>query len=101
MLDRWLDDSFSPLVKKNVTLLTATRLTTNACYRFTPPFIAIIAKGFDISLSEIGVALTISELSGLLSPFVGKFVDQLSRRRAMLIGLVGISSGALLSAVSP
>jgi len=101
VLDRWLDDSFSPLVKKNVTLLTATRLTTNACYRFTPPFIAIIAKGFDISLSEIGVALTISELSGLLSPFVGRFVDQLSRRRAMLIGLVGISSGALLSAVSP
>lgn len=101
MLRRWLDDSFSELVKKNITLLTAARFTTNACYRFTPPFVAIIAKGFDISLSEIGIALTISELSGLLSPFIGRFVDRLSRRAAMLLGLFGIGLGALLSAISP
>lgn len=101
MLSRWLDDSFSPLVKRNITLLTGARLTTNACYRFTPPFVAIIAKGFNISLSEIGIALTISELSGLFSPFIGKFVDYLSRRTAMLAGLIGIGLGALLAAVSP
>ena len=101
MLSRWLDDSFSPIVKNNITLLTASRLTTNACYRFTPPFVAIIAKGFDISLSEIGVALTISELSGLLSPFIGRFIDHLSRRAAMVAGLFGIGFGALLAAVSP
>ena len=101
MLSRWLDDSFSPLVRKNITLLTGARLTTNACYRFTPPFVAIIAKGFNISLSEIGIALTISELSGLLSPFIGRFVDYLSRRTAMLAGLIGIGFGALLAAVSP
>ena len=101
MLGRWLDDSFSQLVRKNITLLTATRLTTNACYRFTPPFIAIIAKGFDVSLSQIGVALTVSELSGLLSPFIGRFVDHLSRRGAMLIGLLGIGIGSSLAAISP
>ena len=101
MLSRWLDDSFSALVKKNITLLTGARLTTNACYRFTPPFVAIIAKGFDISLSEIGVALTISELSGLLSPFIGRFVDRMSRRTAMLTGLIGIGIGALASGISP
>jgi len=56
--------------------------------------VAIIAKGFDISLSEIGIALTISELSGLLSPFIGRFVDYLSRRTAMLAGLIGIGFGA-------
>jgi predicted MFS family arabinose efflux permease len=63
--------------------------------------VAIIAKGFNISLSEIGIALTISELSGLLSPFIGKFVDYLSRRAAMLAGLLGIGLGALLAGVSP
>jgi len=88
-------------VRKNITLLTATRLATNACYRFTPPFVAIIAKGFDVSLSQIGVALTVSELSGLLSPFIGRFVDHLSRRTAMLAGLIGIGAGALFAAVSP
>ena len=101
MLSRWLDNSFSSIVKKNVTTLTAARLSTNACYRFTPPFVAIIAKGFNVSLSEIGIALTVSEFSGLLSPFIGRFVDRLSRRVAMLAGLFGISFGALLAAVSP
>ena len=101
MLSRWLDDSYSNIVKKNITALTAARLTTNACYRFTPPFIAIIAKGFNVSLSEIGVALTVSELSGLLSPFIGRFVDRLSRRTAMLAGLIGIATGALVAGVSP
>ena len=101
MLSRWLDNSFSSIVKKNVTTLTVARLSTNACYRFTPPFVAIIAKGFNVSLSEIGIALTVSEFSGLLSPFIGRFVDRLSRRVAMLAGLFGISFGALLAAVSP
>ena len=101
MLSRWLDDSFSQLVRKNITLLTATRLATNACYRFTPPFVAIIAKGFDVSLSQIGVALTVSELSGLLSPFIGRFVDHLSRRAAILTGLLGIAAGASFAAASP
>jgi predicted MFS family arabinose efflux permease len=63
--------------------------------------VAIIAKGFNVSLSEIGIALTVSEFSGLLSPFIGRFVDRLSRRVAMLAGLFGISFGALLAAVSP
>ncbi|NQV96260.1 MAG: MFS transporter [Acidimicrobiaceae bacterium] len=101
MLGRWLDNSFSNIVRNNITTLTAVRLTTNACYRFTPPFVAIIAKGFNVSLSEIGVALTVSELSGLLSPFIGRLVDNLSRRRAMLAGLIGIGCGALLAGISP
>ena len=97
MLGRWLDNTFSNIVRNNITTLTATRLTTNACYRFTPPFVAIIAKGFNVSLSEIGVALTVSELSGLLSPFIGRLVDNLSRRWAMLAGLIGIGCCALLA----
>jgi len=101
VISRWLDNSFSSIVKKNVNTLTAARLSTNACYRFTPPFVAIIAKGFNVSLSEIGIALTVSEFSGLLSPFIGRFVDRLSRRVAMLSGLFGISLGALLAAISP
>ena len=101
MLGRWLDNTFSNIVRNNITTLTAARLTTNACYRFTPPFVAIIAKGFNVSLSEIGVALTVSELSGLLSPFIGRLVDNLSRRRAMLAGLIGIGCGTLLAGISP
>lgn len=47
------------------------------------------------------MALTVSELSGLLSPFIGRFVDRLSRRTAMLAGLIGIATGALVAGVSP
>ena len=76
VLDRLLDDSYSPVVRRDVTSLTVARFTTNAVYRFAPPFIGVIARGLDVELSELGVALAITELCGLSSPILG------SRRRS-------------------
>lgn len=96
-----LDDSFAPQVRNNITAVTFARITANACYRFAPPFLAVIAKGFNISLPELGVAMFVSELSGLASPFAGRFVDRLRHRNAMLLGLGGTAAGALMAAVAP
>ena len=96
-----LDDSFAPQVRNNITAVTFARITANACYRFAPPFLAVIAKGFNISLPELGVAMFVSELSGLASPFAGRFVDRLRHRHAMLLGLGGTAAGALMAAVAP
>jgi DHA1 family inner membrane transport protein len=101
VLDRLLDDSYSPVVRRDVTGLTVARLTTNAVYRFAPPFIGVIARGLDVELSELGVALAITELCGLSSPILGRAVDRLSRRSSMLLGLVGISIGAVVAGASP
>lgn len=101
MLGRGLDDSFDPEIRRNITAVTAARLVTNACYRFAPPFLAIIAKGFDASIEDIGIAVAISELTGLTSPMAGRLVDRLSHRTSMLLGLVGTALGCMIAALSP
>ncbi|MDO9176045.1 MAG: MFS transporter, partial [Actinomycetota bacterium] len=101
MLQRALDDTYSPDVRSNITLLTVARTAANACFRFAPAFLATIASGLDISLDRLGVALAISELSGLLSVITGAVGERLHRRTAMWAGLVGVALGATLAASSP
>jgi predicted MFS family arabinose efflux permease len=101
MFGRSLDDSFAPEIKRNVSAVVIARLVANACYRFAPPFLAIIAKSFDVSLSQIGVAIFVSELTGFASPFLGRVVDRLSHRNAMVLGLLGTGIGCTIAAAAP
>lgn len=100
VLGRVLDDSFPPVIRHNVTALTVARLGANALYRFAGPFLAVIARGLDVTIGELGVALTIAELCGLAAPLIGRFVDRVSRRLAMVAGLAGLALGALIAASS-
>jgi predicted MFS family arabinose efflux permease len=95
-----LDESYPPVVRRGVPTLTAARLATNAVYRFAPPFLATIARGLDVDLADLGVALAVTELAGLTSPIVGRSIDRLPRRPAMVAGLVGIAVGSLIVAAS-
>lgn len=101
MLARALDDSFPAVVRRHITAVTVARLWANACYRFAPPFLATIARGFDVSLAEIGIALTISELLGLIAPIIGRMVDRMDRRAAMTSGLAGVAASTAIAAAAP
>ena len=104
MLSRLLDESYDRAVRENLLPLTATRIVANTAYRFAPPFIAIIAgaqQGFDVSIARIGLVISISELAGFLAPLLGTFVDRVSRRTAMAVGLGGSFAGILLMAIAP
>ena len=101
---RLLDDGYAAEVRGNLLPFTLTRLAANTCYRFAPPFIAIIAAengGFGVSIADIGWVISISELTGFLAPLIGNFVDRVSRRASMMIGLSGTTLGALLMAGAP
>lgn len=98
---RRFDETFSPSVRNHVVLLTVARTAANASYRFAPPFLATIARGFDMSISQMGVALTVSELTGLASPLIGRRIDAMTRRQAMRVALVGVGLGAILAAAAP
>lgn len=100
MLRRTLDDSYPAPVRRDVTSVTVAKLTANAAYRFAPPFLATIARGLDVELSELGVALAVSELCGLSSPFIGRLVERVPRRLSMVGGLIGIAAGAMLAGAS-
>ena len=100
MFVRWLDDSYAPVVRTNVNRLVWARLISNSCYRFAPPFIAVIARGLDVSVAQIGIAFTIGEFAGLLSPVIGRYVDRANRLVAMTIGMGLVVLATLLAAFS-
>ena len=100
MLRRTLDDTYPAAVRRDVTTITLARLTANAAYRFAPPFLATIARGLDVELSELGVALAVSELCGLSSPLIGRIVERVPRRWSMVTGLTGIACGAVIAGAS-
>ncbi len=95
MGSRFLDDTYAPEVRQSVTLLTLARLVENAGYRYAPPYLATIASGLDVSLTTIGVALSITELGGLLSPVLGRLIDGWPRRGSLVASgfVVAVSAG--------
>ncbi|NDB05011.1 MAG: MFS transporter [Acidimicrobiia bacterium] len=101
LVDRILDDSYSVETRRHVLPLTTARLAANACFRFAPPFLASISDDFGVSLSRLGLALMITELTMGASPLLGSVVDRLHRRTAMAGGLMGVSGAAVLAAASP
>lgn len=101
VIGRLLDESFVGEIKRNITIVTFARLVANACYRFAPPFLAIIVTDLDVTLSQAGFAIFLSELTGLLSPMVGRFTERVSHRASMVIGLVGTGVGCTIAAVAP
>ena len=52
VLDRSSTTRTRPSSARDVATLTVARLTTNAVYRFAPPFLATIARGLDVELSR-------------------------------------------------
>ncbi|CAN5655353.1 MFS transporter [soil metagenome] len=100
MLRRALNDSFPTDVRDRITLLVVARTAVTSCVRFAPPFLATIARGNGTTLAGIGVAVAISELSGLLSPLNGEIVERLHRRTAMVLGLLGVVLGVTVTASS-
>ena len=81
MLRRTLDDSFAEAIRRDITTVTAARLCVNALYRYVGPFLAVVADGLDVSVAELGVALTVAQVSGFAAPAIGRLVDHLPRRR--------------------
>lgn len=100
MFARFIDDDVDASVRANFDALVWARLVTNACYRFTPPFVAVIARGLDVSLAELGIALMIGEFAGLLSPVIGRRIDAVNRLAAMAAGMSMIFLATVSAAVS-
>ena len=93
-----LDDSFPAETRRNVGAVTIARLTTNACFRYAPPFLASISDDLQVSLGRLGVALMVTEIAAGIASLGGAYVDRLRRRTAMVIGLAGVSASTAITA---
>lgn len=100
MFARHIDDTYAGVVRTNLDRLVWGRLVSNSCYRFAPPFIAVIARGLDVSVAQMGVAFMIGEFAGLASPLLGRVVDRGNRLVTMTTGMVGITLAVIGAATS-
>jgi predicted MFS family arabinose efflux permease len=100
VLHRALDKNESFEVHQNITLVTTARLISNSAYRFTLPFLAVVATGLGVTVEQFGVAIAVSEMCGLAGPLIGRVVDRVGDRTAMTAGLLGVAAGATLAAAS-
>lgn len=100
MLGRALDPSYPHEVRSNVTLLAVARLMGNSAYRYLVPFLAVVARGMDVKISQLGVALTIGELAGLTGSLVGRGVDKLPRPVTLVGSSVAVAAGVMLVATA-
>lgn len=100
VLGRILDDSYPAVIQRDLTTVAVARLSCHALYRYIGPFIAVVARGLDVSVSELGVALTVSGLSGFAAPLVGRVVDRISRRAAIAGGVGACAAGGFVAATS-
>ena len=101
VLGRALDDSYSPIVRQNLTLVTVARLVTNSAFRYVIPFLGVLADGLGVRISRLGIALTVATLTGLLGTPVGRLIDRGSHRTLMVLGLLGMAGGTTVAAVTP
>ena len=100
MFSRFVDDSYAPVVRKNLDRLVWARLISNSCYRFAPPFIAVIARGLDVTVGQMGIAFMVGEFAGLLSPIIGRFIDRGNRMVSMLAGITLIATSVVIAATA-
>ena len=101
VLGRALDDSYSPIVRQNLTLVTVARLVTNSAFRYVIPFLGVLADGLGVRISRLGIALTVATLTGLLGTPVGRLIDRGSHRTLMVLGLLGMAGGTTVAAAAP
>jgi predicted MFS family arabinose efflux permease len=100
VFSRFVDTSYAPVVRSNIDRLVWARLVSNSCYRFAPPFIAVIARGLDVSVGQMGVAFMVGEFAGLLSPIIGRFIDRGNRLISMMMGIALITISIVVAATA-
>lgn len=101
MFVRFIADDHAPIVRHNFDRLVWARLISNALYRYSPPFVAVIARGLDVTVVQLGIALMIAEFASLLSPVIGRRIDRANRVAVMALGMGLVTVGAATAAASP
>ncbi len=74
-------------MRDQVILFTIVRLVMNIASRMIYPFLAVFARGMGVELTQITLALTVRQLSGVLIPFLSPLADRRGRKFSLLLGL--------------
>lgn len=84
-----------------VVLLTGTRTITDTGFRMIYPLLTVFARGVQVEVSAIVSVLTLMQLLGLVSPFIGRVSEQRGRKFTILLGLLLYMAGMMSVFILP
>lgn len=84
-----------------VALLTGTRTITDTGVRMIYPLLPVFARGVNVDVGAIVSILTLMQLLGLVSPFIGRISEQRGRKFTMLLGLIVYVIGMMAVLIFP
>lgn len=84
-----------------VGILTLIRMVVQTATRMIYPFLAVFARGLDVQISSITIALGISMLTSLLGPLLSPLSDRYGRKTGILLGLVIFTFSSGLVVIFP
>jgi predicted MFS family arabinose efflux permease len=79
-----------------VTLFTIMRLVTNTAIRMGNPFLLVFARGLNVEMRDVAMALSAASATSSLGPFLAQIADRRGRRTGILLGLTVFSIGCSL-----
>ncbi|SFM59518.1 MFS transporter [Thermodesulforhabdus norvegica] len=71
------------------------RALLNMSYRMVYPFLPALSRGIGVGFEELAILATLRSACGLVSPFLGFFLDKGSYRFGLFVGILIILVGAL------
>ncbi|HET7009854.1 MAG TPA: MFS transporter [Anaerolineales bacterium] len=78
-----------------------TRTVINTAYRMVYPFLPAIARGLNVDVQAVTLAITARSSLGIAAPLLGSSADRSGQKRSMVAGLALAGLGLTLVALSP
>lgn len=91
--------SFRPEVRRALPLLVALRFVTSTAGRMVFSYIPIISRGTGLSIEQMGVVLSLRDMTGLLATSVGRGADRFGRGKSIFWGSIVLGLGLILASL--
>ena len=86
--------------KRLLATILPARLLINAQFRLVYPFLPAIARGLGVTLETAALLVAFRAAFGAISPLFGFLSDRIGRKPLMVGGVVALTAGAVLVAMS-
>jgi predicted MFS family arabinose efflux permease len=88
-------------LRRQLALITVTRLVLNTMFRFVYPFLPVLGRGLGVSISTLSIALSGRSFAGSVGPFFAALTEGRGRRFGMLSGLAIFLMGLVVVMIWP
>jgi len=96
-----MPDRQGNLDRRELGILTGSRLFINTGLRMVYPFLPALARGLGVSVESLALLVSLRGFTSLLSPIFGPLSDRVGRRILLVVALIVFVLGCLIILVKP